>query len=143
MPLPTPSPLDAPLPPPCLVGCLLTSCRATTSCRAIAFQSTVWLSCCLLLRRPLICPGCLLHCLLSHRLCHSTPPLLPLDVSLPHLAPVPLTPLHLLLRIPHPPWQAFCLDAGRQRMSGRRWEHCLVFGRVCVCGVFLTLQRKR
>ncbi len=106
----------------------------------------------------LIFLGWLLHHLSLHCLCHLTrlPP--PLDASLLHLALAPLTPFLLFSRITHRPWQAFLFDNGCQRMSGWRWEHCLVFGRggerahflgfcavtsdVCVCKLDLFWDRK-
>jgi hypothetical protein len=36
-------------------------------------------------------------------------------------------------KYPTRPRQVFLLDAGRQRISGQKWEHCLIFGWLVCC----------
>jgi hypothetical protein len=41
--------------------------------------------------------------------------------------------LPLIRNTPPTPSRLFFLDAGRQQMSGQRWEQCLVFGQFVCC----------
>jgi hypothetical protein len=126
LPLDVVAPLTAPLPSICpVVFCVASHCAATT------MRLNQFLTCSLIVVLPLIAPPSHLSRVIVASPLVALPP--PLNAPLPHLVLVPQPPICLLLRMPHLPPAGFFLDARHQRMSGQRWEHCFVFGRLVCC----------